>query len=128
MKGGGVKGLAYVGALEELEKYYRFDWFIGTSAGAMTAALLAAGYKPGELRLLLEAQDFREFLDSPKWKWLTNLIFYGGLHRGLALTAWVGDRLAEKLQSPVQVQLKDLPGRLILDQQCFASPSQSRRW
>jgi len=29
MKGGGVKALAYVGALKVLDKYYAFDWFIG---------------------------------------------------------------------------------------------------
>jgi predicted acylesterase/phospholipase RssA len=45
MKGGGAKGLAYVGALQVLEQYgYKFTWFVGTSAGAITAVLLAAGY------------------------------------------------------------------------------------
>jgi predicted acylesterase/phospholipase RssA len=39
-----VKGLAYVGAIKELEKYYKFDRFIGTSAGAIAAVLLGAGY------------------------------------------------------------------------------------
>src|SRR5262249_28942010 len=42
MKGGGVKGIAYVGALETLEKYgYHFNHFVRTSAGAISAALLA---------------------------------------------------------------------------------------
>ena len=112
MKGGGVKGLAYVGALEQLEQYYHFRWFIGTSAGAIAAALLAAGYNANELGRILEGQDFRAFLDSPKRKWLTNLIFYGGLHRGLSLAAWIGNLVAEKLRSPIQVLLKDLPLRL----------------
>ncbi|MFK8008568.1 MAG: patatin-like phospholipase family protein [Saprospiraceae bacterium] len=49
MKGGGIKGLAYVGALKELYKYYNFNWFAGTSAGAIAAVLLASGYTTDEL-------------------------------------------------------------------------------
>jgi len=49
MKGGSVKGLAYIGAPRELEKYYDFDWFIGTSADAIAAVLLAAGYSAEHL-------------------------------------------------------------------------------
>ena len=60
MKGGGVKGIAYVGALEVLEEYvYRFNHFVGTSAGAITGALLAVGYKPGELGSILEKTNFK---------------------------------------------------------------------
>ena len=50
MKGGGIKGLAYIGAIEELSRRYNFNWFVGTSAGAITAILLGAGYTPRELR------------------------------------------------------------------------------
>ena len=42
MKGGGIKGLAYVGALDLLRDQYDFEWFVGTSAGAITAILLAS--------------------------------------------------------------------------------------
>ncbi|HQX48539.1 MAG TPA: patatin-like phospholipase family protein, partial [Planctomycetaceae bacterium] len=54
MKGGGIKGLAYVGALEILARKYEFNWFVGTSAGAITAILLGAGYTAGELTEILE--------------------------------------------------------------------------
>jgi hypothetical protein len=40
MKGGGIKGLAYIGALEELNKHFRFDWFVGISAGALYGIIL----------------------------------------------------------------------------------------
>ena len=40
MKGGGVKGLALVGAVSELAKHYQFDIYVGTSAGAIVAMSL----------------------------------------------------------------------------------------
>ena len=42
----------------------------GTSAGAIIASLLAVGYKPGELRKILEATDYAQFADygwGGKW-------------------------------------------------------------
>jgi len=44
MKGGGIKELAYVGTIEALSQHYRFYWYVGTSAEAVTAVLLGAGY------------------------------------------------------------------------------------
>ncbi|MEM1336318.1 MAG: patatin-like phospholipase family protein [Bacteroidota bacterium] len=37
LKGGGIKGIAYVGALKELRAHCNFNWYAGTSAGATTA-------------------------------------------------------------------------------------------
>lgn len=50
-RGGGAKGIAYAGALQALRQ--RGLWFgsvAGTSAGAITAALVAAGMDPDELQ------------------------------------------------------------------------------
>lgn len=55
--GGGIKGLAYAGLLEEAEKrgiYFRS--ISGVSAGALAGACIAAGYKSQELR-----KEFYEF-------------------------------------------------------------------
>lgn len=50
-QGGGAKGVAYVGALEALaEVKLWFHAVAGASAGAFTAALIAAGYHPDVLR------------------------------------------------------------------------------
>ena len=51
IEGGGAKGAALVGALETLfaTGRYRPRRIIGTSAGAITAALLTAGFSPREL-------------------------------------------------------------------------------
>ena len=44
-EGGGVRGIAHVGAACVLEAAgYRFEALAGSSAGAIVAALLAAGY------------------------------------------------------------------------------------
>ena len=114
MKGGGVKGLAYVGALRELEQYYPFNWFVGTSAGAIAAVLLGAGYTVDELETILAEKDFREFLDAKGLKRLTNLMFHGGLYQAETFTRWISDLLAQKLHSPTRVFFKDLPHRVTI--------------
>ncbi len=44
-EGGGVRGIAHVGAICALaEKGYEWERVAGTSAGSIIAALLAAGY------------------------------------------------------------------------------------
>src|SRR6185437_9461415 len=82
MKGGGIKGLAYVGALKELQKYYEFEWFVGTSAGAITAVLLAGGYTTEELEETLSKTNFRRFFDARFYKLPINYYFYRGLYPG----------------------------------------------
>lgn len=70
-EGGGAKGSAFVGALTALaEEGHTTRRLIGTSAGAITAALLAAGYSPAEM---LDAVNekvngkprFAGFMDRP---------------------------------------------------------------
>jgi len=49
--GGGAKGFAHAGALKELEiQGHDFNRLVGTSAGAITAVLLAAGYNADEIQ------------------------------------------------------------------------------
>jgi predicted acylesterase/phospholipase RssA len=49
--GGGAKGIVHVGALKELElQGHEFNRLVGTSAGAITATLLAAGYSADEVQ------------------------------------------------------------------------------
>jgi predicted acylesterase/phospholipase RssA len=71
-EGGGAKGMAFVGACEELfDRGHTFGRLLGTSAGAITATLLAAGYKPDEMRnVLTEMKDgvpvFSTFMGLPR--------------------------------------------------------------
>ena len=49
-KGGGAKGIAYVGALEALEMWdVKCVEVAGSSAGAITATLVACGYTAAEV-------------------------------------------------------------------------------
>ncbi len=72
-EGGGAKGMVFVGALEELlrDGKHSTGRLLGTSAGAITAALLAADYSvPEMLAALVEKDDagrpvFEAFLGAP---------------------------------------------------------------
>ncbi|HEY5584990.1 MAG TPA: patatin-like phospholipase family protein [Ruminiclostridium sp.] len=62
LSGGGIKGIAFVGAYEELEKNYkRFGNIAGVSAGAIVGALIGAGYTSKELMKILKELDFSKF-------------------------------------------------------------------
>jgi NTE family protein len=71
-EGGGAKGMVFVGACEEFfTRGHSFGRLLGTSAGAITATLLAAGYTADEmLEALLEKDTdgrslFAGFMGSP---------------------------------------------------------------
>jgi NTE family protein len=71
-EGGGAKGIVFVGALEVLEQQegYSFGRLLGTSAGAITAAFVAAGYTACEMQeKMAGTQDgrsiFAHFLETP---------------------------------------------------------------
>ena len=70
-EGGGAKGMVFVGACEELfGRGNSFDRLLGTSAGAITATLLAAGYTTEEmLAALVEKENgkpvFAGFMGEP---------------------------------------------------------------
>ena len=114
IKGGGVKGLAFAGALLELENYFSFDTFAGTSAGAITAVLLGAGYKPNELLEILRNKQFKDFKDASlvgSWK---NLIRKGGLYPGIEFENWLRGLLKIKIEQESKISISDLPYHTIL--------------
>ena len=112
MKGGGIKGLAYVGALEELTKFYDFDWYAGTSAGAISAILLSAGYSHSELSDILKKNDFKKFKDSKFFfDKFFNLFIKGGLYNAETFTLWMQELLSKKLESSSEVKLENLKHR-----------------
>ena len=74
-EGGGVKGIALLGAIYYLEeKGYTFEHFAGTSAGAIVSSLLAVGYTGKDLKNMLLNINFTDFYEKNK---LTLLPFIG---------------------------------------------------
>ncbi|SDM15017.1 patatin-like phospholipase family protein [Bacillus sp. OK048] len=101
--GGGIKGFALIGAIEEIEKRgLQFERVAGTSAGSIVAAFIAAGYGSDEIERLLDELDLTKFLDSRKMvipfpfaKWL--FVYWKlGLYKGNELEKWIGEKLAAK--------------------------------
>ncbi|MGV6832200.1 MAG: patatin-like phospholipase family protein, partial [bacterium] len=112
MKGGGIKGLAYVGALEELTKYYKFNWYAGTSAGAISAILLSSGYSVEELKKELSQKNFSDFKDANYLKRILNLFTKHGLFEAYTFEVWLNNLLNKKINNGgVAVELKDLKYR-----------------
>ena len=101
--GGGLKGFALVGAYQVLEeKGYRFQRVAGTSAGAIIACFIAAGYTSRELEETLDELDISTLLDPrktivplPFMKWV-QLYWRLGLYQGKALETWFAEKLAAK--------------------------------
>lgn len=66
-EGGGVKGLAYLGALEVLDSKGitpQIQRVAGASAGAITACLVSLGYTSAEIREIMLNLDFTKFEDG----------------------------------------------------------------
>jgi NTE family protein len=101
-EGGGVKGVAYVGALRELDKrdiLENIERIGGTSAGAINAVLLAAGYTPSETTKILFGLDFRNFLDD-RWGVIRDtksLVEEFGWYRGNFFRNWIGNLIHDKV-------------------------------
>jgi NTE family protein len=67
MEGGGIKGIAYGGALLELEKkgiLQNITRVAGTSAGAIQACLLSVGYSPKEIIEIVNQTPIETFNDD----------------------------------------------------------------
>jgi NTE family protein len=57
-EGGGAKGIVFVGAMQEFEEQgHKAGRLLGTSAGAITATLLAAGYTADEMLAALDEKE-----------------------------------------------------------------------
>lgn len=105
-EGGGVKGIALVGALKAAEELgFTFRAVAGTSAGAIVASLVAAGYTADELRLILMEKDFKDFMDpvaSGITGWIPGSNFAKawnamGLYKGDHFHDWIREKLSWKI-------------------------------
>lgn len=102
-EGGGVKGIAFVGAVTVTEaKGYVFENVAGTSAGAIVACLSAAGYKASELKSIMDELDYTRFKDKdlvdniPLLGPLLSLGFEKGIYEGKYFEDWLRHLLKVK--------------------------------
>jgi NTE family protein len=102
-EGGGVKGIGLAGAYAALERRgVRPKSVAGTSAGAITAALVAAGFTSTELDEVLLGLPFAEFKDRG---WEDQVPVVGrelsvlrdlGIYEGRRFHDWIGALLADQ--------------------------------
>lgn len=67
LSGGGARGIAHLGVIKALQELaIPFAHIAGTSAGAVTGALIAQGYSPEESLKIIESSSFVRHL-RPAW-------------------------------------------------------------
>jgi NTE family protein len=104
--GGGVKAIAYAGALAAAEEAGYGDWgqVAGTSAGAITATALAVGYDAEALTERLMHFDLATVADigwPRRVAQLRNLMRHHAIARGLTLHGWI-EQLLEQAPRPAR--------------------------
>lgn len=100
-EGGGVKGIALAGAFAELDsRGYQHQCVAGTSAGAITASLVAAGYTGVEIeQIVTHDMHFPSFEDPPHLHELgplgdvLDVVKRKGIHSGAYFLSWIQQKL-----------------------------------
>jgi NTE family protein len=75
LSGGGARGVAHLGVMKALDEFgVKVDHISGTSAGALTGALYAYGYKPDEILEFIHGMSlFNSLKIAWTWKGLLSL-------------------------------------------------------
>ncbi|WNF35089.1 patatin-like phospholipase family protein [Bacillaceae bacterium IKA-2] len=102
-EGGGIKGLAHIGAISVIEEAgYKWERLAGTSAGSIIAALLAVGYRASEIKDLMldfpyEKIEQRGMLAKfPLVGPILSLLFKNGIYKLTVLEQWMEQALKKK--------------------------------
>lgn len=105
IEGGGVKGIAYGGALEVLQQARilgpgsKLRRVAGTSAGSITALLIALGYSASEVRTILMDLDVEKFKDDGA-AGPARLLKDFGWYSGEFYRTWVECQVQRKMGKP----------------------------
>ena len=100
-EGGGVKGVAYLGALDVLDEKDILPQIArvgGTSVGAINAAILGLGFTLKETRDIIWSLDFNKLMDD-SWGFardVERLIKEYGWYKGDYFRNWIGSLIKEK--------------------------------
>lgn len=111
-EGGGVKGLAYVGALQVLEEkgiQQNITRVAGASAGAICALLVGLNYNSEEIKDILWHMDFRDFMDKSKGilRNTYRLLNHFGWYKGDFFKHWI-EGIIEKKTGQKNITFKEL--------------------
>ena len=99
-EGGGVKGVAYGGALNVLDKrgiLSGIERVGGTSAGAITATLLALDYSAEYIKELMLHLDFTRFKDGSLFGDIERFFTKYGWYKGEVFLEFIQNQIADKL-------------------------------
>lgn len=113
-EGGGVKGIALIGALDVMESYgYRWQNVAGTSVGSIVASLVAVNLSALEIYDILLKKDYNKLLNLRKFsksnfKNYLNVFFENGMYSSDYIKEWIDSILSEKLNLKRSVLFKDL--------------------
>lgn len=105
--GGGARGLAHIGVLEEFERAnIPIDIIVGCSAGSLVGAMYADCPNAAYCREILEPMNLKKFLDINIWK------AWYGLAQGDAMRKTLQEHLTattfDELQIPLLIVATDL--------------------
>lgn len=111
-EGGGIKGIAHVGALQAVQEAGLFDvvkCVAGTSAGSQVATLFASGFSQQEIRSIVENTPFKKFSDSSCGcvRDIFRLFTRYGYHKGDFMESYMNTILHEKFKIP-RITFKEL--------------------
>ncbi len=125
LEGGGVKGIALVGAISLLEERgYRFNRVAGTSAGSIVGSLVAAGMPTTDMVEVMRSLDYRRFQDKGREDRLPGGRLYSlftqhGIYEGAYLRAWLSEILATYGVRTFADLLYDDPGAALPEAQRY---------
>lgn len=100
LSGGGVTGIAHVGALTELSSYHPFSFthIIGSSAGVIVGIMVACGLSVEEMKVVIENTNLLSLLGTRFFPInLYHLIWMKGWFTGAKLEEWFHNFLQDRL-------------------------------
>jgi NTE family protein len=126
-QGGGVKGIAYAGALQVLESrgiLAQIERVAGTSAGAITACLVSLRYDAAYITKTIKTLNFKSFEDK---EWIWKKYWYYGFHPGDVFLNWLEKQIASAPQGlSASATFADFESKGCRDLHVFASDIQRK--
>jgi NTE family protein len=117
LEGGGVKGIALVGAFSILEAAgVQVQRVAGTSAGAIVGAMIAADYSALEMKTIMNDLDYNDFEDKTMWDELgalgkaISIFFEHGEYKGDFAHHWIAEQLEAKQKTTFSTLTHPDPG------------------